>query len=115
MKHTVNLVSVSWIYSRPSRGSTDPLHKPNRPVSGAKDIPEHFYEEVSALQNLEQPFKEVFDEEKLRLERVLYWLMRSVLVSLPELQELGKKGVFLWETQCMRSLSLVVMAPMWRY
>jgi 2-polyprenyl-6-methoxyphenol hydroxylase-like FAD-dependent oxidoreductase len=93
-EQTADLVSVSWIYSRPSRGATDPLHKPNRPVSGATDIPEEFYQEVVALQNLEQPFKEVFNEEKLRVERVLHWLMRSILVSLPELQELGKKGVF---------------------
>ena len=90
-EQTADLVSVSWIYSRPSRGAADPLHKPNRPVSGATDIPEEFYKEIGALQNIEQPFKEIFDEEKLRLERVLHWLMRSVLVSLDELQELGKK------------------------
>jgi len=93
-EQTADLVSISWIYSRPARGATDPLHKPNRPVSGATDIPEEFYQEVVALQNLEQPFKEVFDEKKLRLERVLHWLMRTILVSLPELQALGKKGVF---------------------
>jgi 2-polyprenyl-6-methoxyphenol hydroxylase-like FAD-dependent oxidoreductase len=92
---TADMVSLSWIYSRPTRGSTDPLHKPSRPVSGATDIPEEFYQEISALQNLEQPFKEIFKEEKLRLERVLHWLMRTILVPLPELQELGKKGVFL--------------------
>lgn len=93
-EQTIDMVSVSWIYSRPSRGASDPLHKPNRPVSGATDIPEEFYQEIGALQNLKQPFREIFDEQKLRLERVLHWLMRTVLVSLPELQELGKKGVF---------------------
>ncbi|KAG4432893.1 hypothetical protein IFR05_011611 [Cadophora sp. M221] len=93
-ENTADQVSVSWIYSRPSRGSSDPLHKPNRPVSGATEIPTEFYDEISKLGNLEQPFKEIFDSEKLKLERVLHWLMRTVLVSLPELQELGKKGVF---------------------
>jgi 2-polyprenyl-6-methoxyphenol hydroxylase-like FAD-dependent oxidoreductase len=91
---TADMVSLSWIYSRPTRGSTDPLHKPNRPVSGATAIPEEFYHEISTLQKLEQPFKEIFNEEKLRLERVLHWLMRTILVPLPELQELGEKGFF---------------------
>ncbi|PTB43000.1 uncharacterized protein TrAFT101_001566 [Trichoderma asperellum] len=54
-----DVVSVSWIFSRPARGSTDPLHKPNRPVSGATDIPEEFFDEVAALSGLSQPFKEV--------------------------------------------------------
>jgi len=89
-----DLVNINWIYSRPARGPTDPLHKPNRPVSGATDIPEEFFEEIRALQGLSQPFKEVFDAEKLKIERVLHWLMRTVLVSLQELQELAKKGVF---------------------
>ena len=93
-EQVADMVSVSWIYSRPSRGSSDPLHKPNRPNSGATDIPEEFFQEVGGLQNLEQPFKEVFDAEKLKTERVLHWLMRSVMVSLQELQALGKKGVF---------------------
>lgn len=93
-KQTADLIGVSWVYSRPSRGENDPLHKPDRPVSGATDVPEEFYQEVGALQDLEQPFKEIFDEEKLKSERVLHWLMRTSLVSLPELQNLGKKGVF---------------------
>ncbi|KAL7924051.1 hypothetical protein ACQKWADRAFT_288686 [Trichoderma austrokoningii] len=76
-----DLVSVSWVFSRPARGSTDPLHKPNRPVSGATDIPEEFFDEVEALSGLTQPFKEVFDVEKLRMDRVLHWLMRTVLVK----------------------------------
>jgi 2-polyprenyl-6-methoxyphenol hydroxylase-like FAD-dependent oxidoreductase len=88
-------VGVSWIYSRPSKGSTDPLYKPNRPVTGATDIPEEFFQEIDALKNLEQPFKEIFNAEKLQKERVLHWLMRAVLVPLPELLELSKKGVVL--------------------
>ncbi|KAI6083491.1 hypothetical protein F4821DRAFT_191928 [Hypoxylon rubiginosum] len=87
-------VSVSWIYSRPARGSTDPLHKPNRPVSGATDIPEEFFDEIGALQGLQQPFRDIFDADKLRMERVLHWLMRTVLVSQDELRALARKGVF---------------------
>lgn len=88
-------VTVSWIYSRPARGSSDPLHKPNRSVSEATEIPDEFFEEIEAIQGLEEPFKDVFNVEKLRKERVLHWLMRTVLVSLQELQALGRRGVFL--------------------
>lgn len=36
----------------------------------------------------------MFDTEKLKMERVLHWLMRTVLVSHRELCALAKKGVF---------------------
>jgi 2-polyprenyl-6-methoxyphenol hydroxylase-like FAD-dependent oxidoreductase len=93
-EHQGDVVSISWIFSRPAKGSSDPLHKPNRHVSGATDIPEEFYQEVTALEDLPQPFKEVFDAQKLKMERVLHWLMRSVLVSRGELDVFAKKGVF---------------------
>jgi len=89
-----DLVSISWVYSRRAHNTSDPLYRPNRPVSGATDIPDEFYEEIGALEDLKQPFREVFDKEKLQMERVLSWLMRTVEVELKELQELAKKGVF---------------------
>jgi 2-polyprenyl-6-methoxyphenol hydroxylase-like FAD-dependent oxidoreductase len=89
-----NMVNVGWIYSRPAQGVTDPLYKPNRPVSGATNIPDEFFTEIQALQNLPQPFKEVFNVGKLRNERVLQWLMRSILVRHQELQQFAAKGVF---------------------
>ncbi|KAI9148368.1 FAD-dependent monooxygenase nscC [Paramyrothecium foliicola] len=93
-EHNGDIVNVGWIYSRPARGSTDPLYRPNRPVSRATDIPDEFFTEVGALADLQQPFKEVFDPEKLREERVLHWLMRSVLVRQQELRRFADKGVF---------------------
>lgn len=89
-----DLVSISWVYSRAARGADDPLYRPNRPISGATDIPKEFYQEIGALTNLEQPFQDVFDEEKMQIERVLSWLMRTVQVGLPELRGLAEKGIF---------------------
>ena len=89
-----DLVCISWVYSRASRGPDDPLYRPDRPISGATDIPEEFYLEIDCLEDLGQPFKEVFDQEKLRMDRVLSWLMRTVEVDLSDLQELAKKGVY---------------------
>ncbi|GAB7347715.1 hypothetical protein MBLNU459_g5272t1 [Dothideomycetes sp. NU459] len=91
--HTEDVISVSWTYSRPAHGATDPLYKPNRPVASATNIPDDFYHEIGTLPGLEQPFKDIFDEEKLRKERILSWLMRTTEISLPRLQELGRNGV----------------------
>lgn len=92
---TTDQVSISWIYSRAVQGSSDALHKPNRPNAAAKDIPREFFDEVAALKNLSQPFADVFDAEKLRNERILHWLMRSLLISKAELQQLGDDGIWL--------------------
>lgn len=92
---TADQVSISWIYSRAVQGSSDALHKPNRPNAAAKDIPREFFDEVAALKNLSQPFADVFDAEKLRNERILHWLMRSLLISKAELQQLGDDGIWL--------------------
>jgi 2-polyprenyl-6-methoxyphenol hydroxylase-like FAD-dependent oxidoreductase len=92
---TADQVSLSWIYSRPARGSSDALHKPNRPNAAAKDIPVEFFQEVEALKELPQPFADVFDAGKLRTERILHWLMRSILISKTELQQLGDKRIWL--------------------
>ncbi|KAF1348225.1 FAD/NAD(P)-binding domain-containing protein [Lizonia empirigonia] len=92
---TADQVSISWIYSRAVQGSSDALHKPNRPNAAAKDIPQEFFDEVAALKNLSQPFADVFDAEKLRNERMLHWLMRSLLISKTELQQLGDERIWL--------------------
>jgi hypothetical protein len=80
-----DLVTISWVYSRPAHNASDPLYRPNRPVSGATDIPDELYEEIGALEHLKQPFREVFDKEKVQMKRVLSWLMRTVEVNLEEL------------------------------
>jgi hypothetical protein len=61
-----DLASINWIYFRLTKGAQDPLHKPNRSVSGATDIPDEFFEEIEALQDQDHPFKYVFDAEKLK-------------------------------------------------
>lgn len=87
-------VNISYTYSRPAR-KEDALHNPDRPTSGATDIPEEFYIEVADLASLKQPFAEAFDVTKIRRDRVLHWLMRSVIVGLAELQRLANDGVVL--------------------
>ena len=91
-----DLVSISWIYSRPAKGSSDMLFKPNRSTSSATEIPLEFYTEIKTHQDLlPQPFKEVFNAETLKTERALNWLMRTILVKPEQLKDLVTKGVYL--------------------
>ncbi|MCJ1360174.1 MAG: hypothetical protein MMC33_010177 [Icmadophila ericetorum] len=88
---------ISYIFSRPAReGVYDPLHKPDRKTFGAKDIPEEFYEELKSLEPLlEEPFKSMFQAESVRKDRVLHWLMRSVMPIPEQAQKLADHGVIL--------------------
>lgn len=92
-ERTDDFVDLSWTYSRPARPD-DPLHRPDRSNAEATKIPDEFYVEINALSDLEPPFKDAFDAEKARQDRVLHWLMRAGLVQLPDLQAAAQKGVF---------------------
>lgn len=87
-------VDVDYTYSRPAR-QNDPLHKPDRPIPGATDIPEEFYAELQELKDLGQAYKEMFDVTKVRQDRVLHWLMRSTLGTEEEIKGLTGRGVLL--------------------
>ena len=89
-------VDLSYTYSRPARdGDRDSLYRPERALSGATEIPEAFYEELDALREarMQQPFAELFDSSKVRKDRVLHWLMRTILVRLSDLQHLARMGI----------------------
>lgn len=92
-ERTDDFVDLSWTYSRPARPG-DPLHRPDRSNAEATKIPDDFYAEISALSDLEPPFRDVFDADKTRQDRVLHWLMRAGLVKLPDLQAAAQKGIF---------------------
>jgi 2-polyprenyl-6-methoxyphenol hydroxylase-like FAD-dependent oxidoreductase len=92
-----DIVSLSWTYSRPARGTGDPLHRPNRPLAGATDIPDEFFDELADLHRtgLPQPFHDMFDPSKLPKDRKLHWLMRSSLLPQGKLRGLAKAGIAL--------------------
>lgn len=87
-------VSISYTYSRPGRND-DPVFNPDRPNSGAKTIPEGLFQEVATLSDLEGPFKEVFNPEKMQQDRMLNWLMRSVSVDINDLTAAARQGVIM--------------------
>ena len=87
-------VDLSYTYSRPVQ-EDDPLHKPDRPIPGATDIPEEYYTELNQLETLPTPFNTIFDSAKVRRDRVLYWLMRTTLGTPEQIKELADRGVLL--------------------
>jgi 2-polyprenyl-6-methoxyphenol hydroxylase-like FAD-dependent oxidoreductase len=88
-------ISVSWIYSRPAHGDDDPLHRPERAPTGATDTPQEFFNEITSVQDLTEPFRDIFDADKLRKERILHWLMRTVEIDSNDLAGLSKDDVIL--------------------
>ena len=93
-EYTATYVDVEYTYSRPAR-QEDPLHKPDRPIPGATDIPEEFYAELQRVKDLGQAYKEMFDATKVRRDRVLHWLMRSTLGTEQDIKDLTARGILL--------------------
>jgi len=91
---TPKCVDIGYTYSRPAH-ENDPVHNPDRPTSGATDIPEEFYTELQELEQLKRPFDTIFDATKVRKDRVLHWLMRSTLGNPAEIEYLAEQGVLL--------------------
>ena len=87
-------VHIGYTYSR-SAHQNDPLHKPDRPITGATDIPEDFFVELDALKALEEPFAQIFDASKVRHDRILHWLMRTSLPKEDDIKDLTARGVLL--------------------
>ena len=92
--YTATFVDLSYTYSRSARPN-DSLHKPERPISGATDIPEAFYTELEQLKGLGKAFTEIFSNAKVRRDRVLHWLMRSTLGTPSEVKRLADQGILL--------------------
>ena len=87
-------VDISYSYSRPA-SRQDQIHKPDRDIPMATDIPQEFYQELGELKELSQAFSTIFDPKMVRRDRVLHWLMRSTLGNPEELKNLADRGVLL--------------------
>ncbi len=89
-------VQITYVYSRPARFNhqerPDPLHNPSRPLNAASDIPEAFYDELRLLstktEELPHPFSATFEPSRIRCDRVLHWLMRTMLLTTADLCKL---------------------------
>lgn len=87
-------VHVKYTYSRPAH-KNDPLFRPDRKVWEANIIPDEFYYEIGRLTDLDPVFRDIFHVLNIRQDKILNWLMRSLLVPLEKLQELADRGILL--------------------
>ena len=83
IEYTATAIHLGYSYSRPAH-SSDALHRPDTPTTGADNIPCEFYAELSQYgEKLLGPgFAEVFDGEKVRRDRVTHHLMRKPWINL---------------------------------
>ncbi|KAF1919388.1 hypothetical protein BDU57DRAFT_139969 [Ampelomyces quisqualis] len=91
------LVSISWTYSRPSRGTEDALHQPDRALSNASVIPKELFQELDIIHQtgLPQPFSSIFEPGAIKDDRILHWLMRTTHLPQHELETLAQQSVVL--------------------
>ncbi|KAI9671037.1 MAG: hypothetical protein M1831_005122 [Alyxoria varia] len=88
--------NISYTYSRPPRSSDDPMHKPNRAVVGARDIPPEYYTELDNMTaNLEQPYRTIFNRNEVISGQSRHWLMRTAMVDEQDALSLAQRNVFL--------------------
>ena len=87
-------VYVKYTYSRPAH-EKDPVFRPDRRAREADTIPNEFYREIESLKDLGPGFGEIFHPQHVRQDKILNWLMRSLLVPLEKLQELADQGILL--------------------
>lgn len=88
-------VDISYIYSRPAQEVPD-LHHDERKIEDAeKVVSDVFFNEIASFTDLEAPYAETFALDKLHKERILHWLMRDVIVPLPDLLRLSEQGMVL--------------------
>lgn len=88
-------IDISYTYSRPAKGRSDPLFRPDRAKNEAREIPEALFEEVDTLKaQLEEPFASVFSASAMRGDGLLHWLMRTLSVEQDVLEAAAReKGV----------------------
>lgn len=89
-------ISMNYTYSRlaKQRRDDDALYKPNRPNASAKDIPNELFDELRGLEaELDGALLQVFRADAVKEDRLLHWLMRSLLIRRADLVRQAEAGV----------------------
>jgi 2-polyprenyl-6-methoxyphenol hydroxylase-like FAD-dependent oxidoreductase len=87
-------VAVSYKLSRPAGEKDQPLL--DRNIRDSEKLANHFIEEVAALGETPEPFRQVFNPDTMSEDRLLHWLMRSSLLESEGAEDaFASKGVLL--------------------
>ncbi|GAB7352931.1 hypothetical protein MBLNU459_g3513t1 [Dothideomycetes sp. NU459] len=84
--------SLDWSYSRPVKGGSDPLYRPDTNGEEAKEIPQALLEELGSLQ-LAEPWASVLNPEAIKEHAVFNWTSRYVNMPRPDFEAAAKEGV----------------------
>jgi 2-polyprenyl-6-methoxyphenol hydroxylase-like FAD-dependent oxidoreductase len=88
------IVAVSYTLSRAAGEKDQPLL--DRNIRDSEKLAKHFVEEVAALGETPEPFRQVFNPDTMSEDRLLHWLMRSSLLETKEVEGLvTSRGVLL--------------------
>ena len=88
------VVAISYTLSRAASENDQPLL--DRNIRDSESLAKHFVEEVAALGEKPEPFRQVFNPDTMNEDRLLHWLMRSSLLEPRCLEELvASKGALL--------------------
>jgi 2-polyprenyl-6-methoxyphenol hydroxylase-like FAD-dependent oxidoreductase len=91
-------LDLSYTFSRPAKqgGAEDALHRPNRSKEAATETPTELFDELGALHpNLNAPFNDLFDPKQVRDDRLLHWLMRTLVLEKRDIANLASQGIVL--------------------
>jgi 2-polyprenyl-6-methoxyphenol hydroxylase-like FAD-dependent oxidoreductase len=73
------VAAVSYTLSRPAGEKDQP--RLDRNIRDSEKLAKHFIEEVAALGETPEPFRQVFNPDTMHEDRLLHWLMRSSLLE----------------------------------
>ena len=89
-------VGISYVYSRPARAK-DPLFNASRSKDAASTVNDDLFSEIdtfmSSQHNIDPAFQDCFAVKEMRNDRLLNWLMRTVLVPKKDLNRLAQLGI----------------------
>ena len=93
-------VMIIYIYSRPAMlDREDRLYMPDRSPGAAKVEAQYLWNELESelgdLPSLPPVFAEIFDIKKMKEDRLLNWLMRSVTPDLANLQNAARNSIIM--------------------
>ena len=89
-------VSVSYVCSRPAR-TNDSIFNASRSKDAASTVNEGLFGEIetfiSSQHDIDPPFQDCFAIKQMRNDRLLNWLMRSLLTTREDLDSLAQLGI----------------------
>lgn len=90
---TESSAEIFWTFIRPFNGHDDSLFRANQDKSGASQLVDIMRSEVNGLGHVAEPYRQIFDTERMRHDEMFNWLMRSVQIPTAVLLKEAETGV----------------------